>query len=329
MSVWLINCVLVCLISVPLCGIVILQILRIAFKWSLFDEPDERKIHDSLVPRLVGMAFVPVIMLSMSLLVGLSTIVGGELLPVFMTFARPMVFGFCALVLLYFVGIVDDLIGIHYLTKLTFQMVCGVLFIAGGVCLDDLHGFVGLTELPGFISCLFTVIVVVYIINSINLIDGIDGLASGLCGISCLYFGILYLLMGEYVFAMVSFATLGVLIPFLYYNVFGDSRRQKKILMGDTGSLTLGGILSFLGLHMADYDLTSCEANPLIMAFVPLMVPCFDVVRVFLHRLRNGSNPFLPDKNHIHHKLLEIGLSQRRAMVIILSVSLLLILFNV
>ncbi|MDE7471000.1 MAG: undecaprenyl/decaprenyl-phosphate alpha-N-acetylglucosaminyl 1-phosphate transferase [Paramuribaculum sp.] len=329
MVIWLINCVAVCVMSVLLCGVVIPQILLIAFRRSLFDEPDERKIHTSLVPRLGGMAFAPVIMFSMVLLIGLSLSLHEGLFPVFMTVARPLAFGFCAVMLLYLVGIADDLIGIRYRAKFVVQILCGVLFIAGGLCLGDLHGFVGITELPEWISWPLTVFVVVYIVNAINLIDGIDGLASGLSGIACLYFGLMFFMMGDYVFATVSFATLGVLIPFFYYNVFGDPARQKKIFMGDTGSLTIGVILSFLSLHMSDCDLTPSGANPVILAFAPLIVPCFDVVRVYLHRVRNGRNPFLPDKNHIHHKLLAIGLPQRVAMVSILSVSLLLTLINV
>lgn len=330
MLVWLINCVAVCVLSVLLCGVVIPQILLIAFRRSLFDEPDERKIHTSLVPRLGGIAFAPVMMLALVLLMGLSITLGEGLFPMFNAAGRSLSFGFCSVMVLYLVGMADDLVGIRYRAKFVTQIICGIMFIAGGLCMVNLDGLMFIDSLPLWIGWPLTVLIVVYIINAVNLIDGIDGLASGLSGIACLYYGITFFLIKEYVFAMVAFATLGVLIPFFYYNVFGNADKQKKIFMGDTGSMTIGVILCFLALQMAGCRSKDLDgANPMILAFAPLIVPCFDVIRVYLHRVRNKKNPFLPDKNHIHHKLLAIGLHQRTAMVSILSVSLIVTLINV
>ncbi len=330
MSIWMINCIAVCLLCVLLCGIVIPQILLIAFRKKLFDEPNERKIHKSLVPRLGGFAFAPVITFSMVLLIGISMLLHEGLSPVFGESAKSLAFGFCAIMLLYLVGIADDLIGIQYRAKFVAQLLCASMFIAGGVWLDDFHGLLGIGMLPEWIGWPLTLLVVVYIVNSINLIDGIDGLASGLSGIACLYFGVMFYLMESYVLSMVAWATLGVLIPFFWFNVFGDAEKRKKIFMGDTGSLTIGVILCFLALQMASVEKISFStANPFILAFAPLIIPCFDVIRVYLHRVRNGKNPFLPDKNHIHHKLLAIGLPQRVAMVSILLASLGLTILNI
>ena len=101
--------------------------------------------------------------------------------------------------------------------------------------------------------------------------------------------------------------------------------------MGDTGSLTVGMMLCFLSLKLAmcGPDDNTGNVHPMVLAFSPLLVPCCDVVRVYLHRVRNGKNPFLPDKNHIHHKLLAIGIKQRNAMIIIISVSTVFILLNI
>ncbi len=330
MIVWLINCVAVCVLSVLLCGVVIPQILLIAFRRSLFDEPNERKIHTSFVPRLGGIAFAPVIMFSLVLLMGLSITFGEGLFPMFNAAGRALSFGFCSVMMLYLVGMADDLVGIRYRAKFVTEIICGLMFIAGGLYFTSLDGFLFLGSIPNWIGWPLTVLAVVYIVNAVNLIDGIDGLASGLSGIACLYYGLAFFLLHQYVYAMVSFATLGVLIPFFYYNVFGNAEKRKKIFMGDTGSMTIGVILCFLALQMASCDPSDIDnANPLILALAPLIVPCLDVVRVYLHRVRNGKNPFLPDKNHIHHKLLAIGLPQRSAMVSILSVSLIVTLLNV
>lgn len=196
---------------------------------------------------------------------------------------------------------------------------------------DNLDGVLGIHALPAFIGYPLTVLSVVFLINAINLIDGIDGLASGLCSIALLVYGIMFFHCGQYIYAMFSFATLGVLIPFYYYNVFGNPEKQRKIFMGDTGSLTVGMMLALLGFKLLSLEPSESGVDDsflMVCFFSPLLIPCCDVVRVYLHRVRNGRNPFLPDKNHIHHKLLAIGMKQRTAMVTIILVSLLFTLSN-
>ena len=313
-------------------GIVIPQILLIAFRRRLFDEPDERKIHKCVVPRLGGMAFKPVVFFSFALLLAVNVSTGHyELLTVIGAEALPLAYAFCAIIMLYLVGIADDLIGVRYRAKFFIQAVCGVMLVAGGVQLSDLHGLFFIHQLPSWLSIPVTVFVTVFIINAINLIDGIDGLASGLCSIAFLFYGLTFIVFGQYIYAMLSFATLGVLVPFYYYNVFGKAERGRKIFMGDTGSLTIGIMLCFLSIRVSHLSASAAPhgINPLVMAFAPLLVPCFDVVRVYLHRVRNGKNPFLPDKNHIHHKLLAMGMRQRTAMVTIVLVSTMFTLLNI
>lgn len=328
---WLVCSILIIFISALFSGIVIPQILLIAFRKNLFDEPNERKIHFSSVPRLGGIAFVPVIFLSLALAIGI------ESSYIKLDYIRstnsiePFLFGLSALIILYLIGIADDLIGVKYRAKFVSQIICGILFILGGVWLDDLHGILAIHSIPTYIGYPLTVLLVVFIINSINLIDGIDGLASGLASVACVVYGIYYSLIGQYMFAMLSFATLGVLIPFFYFNVFGNPQRHKKIFMGDTGSLTIGVILAFLSIHlcMSNDCPPYLRINNGVLAFIPLFIPCCDVVRVYMKRLRNGKNPFLPDKTHIHHKLLSVGLKQKYAMIIILLSSLFLIISNI
>lgn len=331
-DLWIINVSLVFVLCVFLAGIVILQILLIAFRRKLFDVPDERKIHQGAVPRLGGIAFKPVIFFSVFLLLGIDMMVGHtEVLSEIGKDAQPLFFGFCSIIVLYLVGIADDLIGVKYRAKFFVQVLCGVMLIAGGVYLDDLNGILGIHELPAWIGYLLTVLATVFIINAINLIDGIDGLASGLCSIACLFYGVIFFLFEKYIYSMLAFATLGVLMPFFYYNVFGKVEHHKKIFMGDTGSLTIGMMLCFLSIRLVQCgaDEGGKILNPMILAFSPLIIPCFDVVRVYLHRVRNGKNPFLPDKNHIHHKLIAIGMKQRTVMILIIAVSLLFTLGNI
>jgi len=330
---WAVNCVAVFVVCVLSAGVLIPQILLISFRRNLFDRSDERKIHQGVVPRLGGIAFKPVVFFSVALLLGFCQLMGyGDMLGEVAVESRSLAFGFCSIMVLYLVGMADDLIGIRYRAKFVVQIACGLMVIAGGLWLDNVHGLFLLYELPGWISLPLTVFFVVFIINAINLIDGIDGLASGLCGVAVFFYGIIFLMAHEHIYAILAFATLGVLVPFFYYNVFGDVKRGRKIFMGDTGSLTIGMMLCIFSLKVCrcfPEGTSTGLPNALILAYSPLIIPCFDVVRVYLHRVRNGKNPFLPDKNHIHHKLLAIGMRQRAAMITIVSVSVLFTLCNI
>ena len=332
MPFWSINVLCVFLLSVVLSGIIIPKILLISFRKKLFDSVDERKIHKGAVPRLGGLAFNPVIFFSIVLVLGLNFVYGrAGLIAHLQENAVEMAFEFCGLLLLYVVGIADDLIGVRYSAKFLTQIIAGILLIVGGVWIDNLYGLLGIYELPNCLGYLLTILAIVFFTNAINLIDGVDGLASGLCIAASFVYAFSFIVVGYYVYAAMALATLGVLLPFFYYNVFGKIDRGRKIFMGDTGSLTLGFILSFLSLKL----LTTIDAsvvnypNPFVLAFSPLMVPCFDVVRVFFRRIRNKKNPFLPDKTHIHHKLLAMGFSSKVTMMIVVGVSILLTIVNI
>ena len=176
-----------------------------------------------------------------------------------------------------------------------------------------------------------TIFLIVFVINAVNLIDGIDGLASGLSCVALLFLGILFLYEGKETSSLLAFTTLGALIPFFYYNVFGIAKKRYKIFMGDTGALVIGLILSILTVKFA--CLVRKEgvemAYPfIVVSFSVLLVPGFDVIRVVLHRYRMGQPLFLPDKNHIHHKFLALGCSHRKAMFTILALASLFIILN-
>lgn len=331
MQFWIINIICGFLVSAILSGILIPQILLIAFRKKLFDEPGERKIHHIPVPRLGGLAFTPVIFFTIALMFGVNQYFGHpEILREFSRNVYVLSMSLCAITALYLVGIADDLIGVRYRAKFIIQVICGLFLVGSGIWVRSFYGFCGFYDLNIWFGGILAIVLVVFIINAINLIDGIDGLASGLSAVACFYYGIIFLGLKLYTFAIIAFVTLGVIVPFFYYNVFGRAEKQQKIFMGDTGSLTIGIILSLLSIKLTTIPIggISWDYNPLVVAFAPLMIPCLDVIRVFFHRIRSGKDPFLPDNNHIHHKLLAIGLNSRMTMIVIVVSSFMLSLIN-
>ena len=333
MEQWLVNNILAFGLAFLLTGILIPQILVIAFRKKLFDGHDPRKLHDGDVPRLGGIAFVPAIIFSVLGTVGISLKTDG----VMMMFALdgtlvPMLFLICTLMLLFLVGIADDLIGVRYGAKFLFQIISAAILVIAGVWMTDLYGLFGLNHIPEWFGWFTTFIAVVYVVNAINLIDGIDGLAAGLAALALLFYGVIFLYGEHYVYSMIAFAGFGSLLPFIYYNVFGDALRCKKIFMGDTGSLTIGMVLVFLSINivrcgLADKDFL--HVNPMVAAIAPLLIPLFDVARVFYRRVRRHKNPFMPDRTHIHHKLLMLGLSPIAALCTILTAAFIALAVNV
>lgn len=322
-----------------LAGFIIPQILLIAFRKNLFDETDPRKIHKGTVPRLGGIAFFPSILFAFLLVLGICMLDGDKpIIEVFMANLASFSFIFCATIVLYLTGMADDLVSLKYRAKFVAQIFASGLIIIGGALLDNLHGFLCLETLPTAVAVILTLLLTVFITNAINLIDGIDGLASGLSAIACAFYGCVCYDTGLYAYSVLAFATLGSLVPFFYYNVFGNAAKHSKIFMGDTGALTIGLILSVLAIKICSLpDSPSSLLNPSSLrpnvnlgavAFAPLLIPCCDVVRVYLHRIKQHRSPFLPDKSHIHHKLLALGMTQRAAMPTIVLASVILTALN-
>lgn len=313
------------LISIILSALIIPRILVVAFRKKLFDIPDERKVHSGIIPRLGGISFVPTILFSLAFTTGLRYLIGYEIPVNRLHFIIPeFYFLICGLTLLYLSGIKDDLVGLRYRSKFFIQIIAASLIPLSGLWINNLYGLFGIDELTPWLGIPFTILLTVFIVNAINLIDGIDGLASGLSSISLLTLGSLYIYYDQWIYAMLAFSTLGVLLPFFYYNVFGKVNRCKKIFMGDTGSLTLGYILAFLAIAYANNnpERAPYSEGAIVVAFSTLIVPMFDVIRVILVRARNHKGLFNADRNHIHHKFLDMGFSSRKAMIYILAMAL-------
>lgn len=312
------------LISASVARVLIPRILLISMRKKLFDIPDERKIHKKAIPRLGGVSFFPTILLSFCAVFALRVLTGHEVSALRATFLLPeCLLLVCGMTLLYLTGIADDLVGVRYRQKFVIQILCASFFPLSGLWINDFYGLFGVDALPAWFGMPFTVLLVVFITNAINLIDGIDGLASGLSSASLLVLGGLFMEKELWAYSMIAFATFGVLVPFFYYNVFGSAERARKIFMGDTGSLTLGYVLSFLAIKYSQHnpEVTIYTSGAFVIAFSTLIIPAFDVIRVVMLRVRIGRNPFEPDRNHIHHKFLAMGFSPRKSMIIILLIS--------
>lgn len=307
--------------AVTLGRIIIPNVLIISMRKRLFDVPDERKVHKRPVPRLGGVTFFPVILFSLCVFTALRLVLGrGPQEREAETLMSEFLFLMGGLTLLYIIGIGDDLVGVRYRRKFLVQIVSAAMFPLAGLYINNFYGLFGIYLIPAAVGIPLTMLLVVFITNAINLIDGIDGLASGLSMVALLVFGVLFVHFQMWSYAMLAFVTVGVIIPFFSYNVFGNADMGRKIFMGDTGSLTLGFILSFFVIKYSMYEpdmLLRVKSSPVLVSFSVLMVPCLDVVRVVLRRARNRRPLFMPDKTHIHHKFLEMGFSPRKAMVTI------------
>lgn len=307
--------------AVILGRIIIPNILIISLRKRLFDVPDERKVHKRPIPRLGGVTFFPVILFSLCVFTAVRLMTGHGPADTSTTdLVCEFLFLTGGLTLLYIVGIADDLIGVRYRKKFLVQIISAAMFPLSGLYINNFYGLFGIYLIPAEVGIPLTMLLVVFITNAINLIDGIDGLASGLSMVALLVFGVLFVHFRMWSYAMLAFVTVGVIIPFFSYNVFGSADLGRKIFMGDTGSLTLGYILSFFVIKYCMYEpdmLLTMKTSPVLVSFSVLMVPCLDVIRVVLRRARNKRPLFMPDKTHIHHKFLAMGFSPRRALVTI------------
>lgn len=305
------------LMAVVLGQIIIPRILVISHRKRLFDQPDSRKVHHRPISRLGGVTFFPVILIVMCTIGLLQFYEMEKITSSVISESLCLVAG---LMLLYMIGVCDDLIGVRYRRKFEVQILAAAFLPFAGLSIQNLGGLFGWYEISPLVGVPLTMLLTVFLINAINLIDGIDGLASGLCMVAITLFGMSFAWHGSWMYALLAFASVGVLVPFFFYNVFGNANRGHKIFMGDTGSLTLGFILSVMVVKYVSVmvqESSRLDGAPVVMAFSVLLVPSLDVCRVVLNRFRRRVHPFKPDKSHIHHKFLNMGFTPRRSMILI------------
>ncbi|GAA4165457.1 MraY family glycosyltransferase [Chryseobacterium ginsenosidimutans] len=272
------------------------------------DEPGVRSSHLRKIPNLGGIAIFYSIGISAS-------VFAYELFDLYK-------FLFASLIILLYIGVMDDIVVMRAYKKLVAQIVVSALIVIGSdIRIRSLFGIFGIYEMSYFVSVLFSVITFIILINAFNLIDGIDGLAGGYSLICSALFGISYYRLGEYNYPLVvlSAIIIGAVLAFLYYNL--SNYRTNKIFMGDTGSMLLGFLLAFTSICFIDifidkklpdiprYHLQSAP----VVAVAILILPIVDTLNVIIIRLANKKSPFDADKNHIHHKLLKLNLTHRRS----------------
>lgn len=306
------------------------RIVIIAKIKRLFDEPNSRKVHKGAIPRLGGLSFFPAALFSFAFVLGLRYYYGYDIsLDLQVELLTEFLFVMAGMLILYFVGMADDLIGVGYRNKFVAQIFAGVCLVFAGVTVFDLQGLFGVYRLPFAMDALLTIAAVVLTVNAFNLIDGVDGLCSGLGTIILTTLGVLFIYYQLFVYAMFAFGMVGVLIAFFQYNVLGT---RLKVFMGDTGSLTLGYMIVFLGLKFVNLENTTFIAlglnSTLAILAGLLFVPVFDTCRVFVSRISRGKSPFFPDKNHVHHKLLQLNRTHLQSTGILLLMEIGFILMN-
>lgn len=320
------------LLAILLGRIMLPYILLITYKKRLFDPVDKRKVHRGIIPRLGGVAFAPIqcclfvttLVIAIKIFDMRLEVEAWAILPGFMMML-------CGLVILFIVGIADDLVGVHFKWKFLAQILVASFLPFSGLWINDFFGLGFITVLPHWLGSILTVFIVVLVINAVNLIDGLDGLCSGIVGIGCVILGALFMYYSAWIHALFAFITAGLLVPFFYYNVFGTRRRRRQIFMGDTGSMTLGYSMAFLAISfgMNNYFIHPPSQGAIVVAFSTLIVPLLDVARVIYVRWRTGMPIFRPDRNHLHHKFLRAGMSPKSAMIFILFLTLFFCGFNI
>lgn len=312
-----------------LCGFIMMPlILRFCKMKGLYDLPNKRKIHKNAVPRLGGISFLPSMLLASMIVI----FTGDYYLHTQqVSFSLWTLCFFCSLIIIYCTGIVDDLVGLGATTKFSAQILASILLPFSGLWINNLYGFLGIHAIPFWFGAPFTVFVIIFACNAINLIDGIDGLSASLSLFALTGFLYCFLREGMHLYCILIAGLMGVLIPFLYYNIWGDINKNQKIFMGDSGSLTLGYILGFLFVKftMDNPNVAPFRLDSMMLAYSLLVVPVYDVVRVSLLRLIHGDNIFQADKNHIHHKLIRAGLNQHQALLSILVLAVLFCILNI
>ncbi len=278
------------------------SIISVANKKQLVDLPGERRAHQISTPSLGGIGIFA------------GTIFAIILWTPFKYFGD-LQYILCAFVIVFLIGAKDDIDPVSANKKFLGQIfAAGILIFFSKIRITSFYGVFGITELPLPLSVLLTFAIIVLVINAFNLIDGINGLSASIGIIMAVTFGTWFYMVDRIELATLSFALVGSVMAFLYYNI-----TPAKIFMGDTGSLLLGLIASILAINFIEQHQVIPRDHPHAFGAPPavavgiLLLPIFDTFRVFFMRMIKGKSPFSPDRNHIHHLLLNTGLSHMQA----------------
>lgn len=295
--------------SFCICFFAIPSILRIAHIKGLYDKPDKRKSHVQSVPILGGLAIFAGVILSFSCWICSENF-------------QCLQYIIAASIILLFVGLKDDILIIAPLTKLLGQIAAAFLVVVpGNIRVTNFHFFLGIGEITWYISIPVTMIVIVTLINCYNFADGIDGLAASLGIISSLTLAIYFFLIKEIPYLIIALSLIGSLSAFLRYNL----SKTKKIFMGDTGSMLIGLLVSVLLIQFNECNISEnrpyfIQSSPAV-SFAIVIVPAFDLLRVMFIRKVINRSLSQADQNHIHHKLIRLGIPHIKATLILVAVN--------
>jgi UDP-GlcNAc:undecaprenyl-phosphate/decaprenyl-phosphate GlcNAc-1-phosphate transferase len=286
-------------------------VIRLARRIGAMDQPCSRGVHERPVPRIGGVAiFLAAAGSIMAILVPDSPL--GEASH---NLRQPLTALLCSSTLIFLVGLADDLRGLSAKLKLAAE-----LAIAGLLCLAGVRiSSIALTDewvlhLGGWGTAL-TILWIVGVTNAVNLSDGLDGLAAGVCAIACAVIAIFAIHSGQIIMVVIMLALLGSLCGFLLFNF-----NPARIFMGDSGSLFLGFTI---GASSVMCVAKSAALVGLTLPALALGIPIFDTLLAALRRYLEGRSIFAPDRSHFHHRLLDLGLHQRQAVILIYGATLL------
>lgn len=285
-------------------------IINVANIKKLYDHPDSRKVHTKPIPSLGGLGIFAGFIISCLISISLNNAVNFQ-------------YFYAAALVIFFLGLKDDILVLTPMKKFLGQIVAAFIIIyKGGIVIKSMHGFMGIYEMPEAISLILTYFTVVVIVNSFNLIDGVDGLAAGLGIFTTLTFGVYFYVIGHTDYSALAFAMCGSLLAFLIFN-----RSPARIFMGDTGSLLIGLVNAILVVHFINVADSAALAFPVnatpAVGIAILIIPLFDTLRVFSIRIFGRRSPFSPDRNHIHHILLDRGMSHKSVSFTLIMVNML------
>jgi UDP-N-acetylmuramyl pentapeptide phosphotransferase/UDP-N-acetylglucosamine-1-phosphate transferase len=296
------------------------NIIYVAKRKRLLDLPDnERKFHKRVVPNLGGIGIFFAFIIATSLFINADGFSKWNYIT-------------AAALILFITGIKDDLVQISPTKKFVAQIAAAVITVClADIRIHSLQGLLGIHEMPVWVSMGFSIIGCVFVTNAFNLIDGIDGLAGSIGVLISGLLGIFLAAEGGMVAtiaAIIAFSLAGAIVGFLKYNV-----SPAKIFMGDTGSLIIGfsiAIISILFINSYQggrslFGMVTSAGGCLILALAILFIPVFDTFRVFSMRLSKGRSPFSPDRTHLHHYLVDLGLSHSQTVATIVCVNVLVI----
>jgi len=281
------------------------RVIKVTSHRQFADKPGKHKIHKKEIPTFGGIGIFAGF--SFGFLLGVNGFMEG------------ISFLTAAIIILFFMGLRDDLMTVNPVEKIIMQGIAGlILWSFTRLHFTNLHGFLGISEIPEWASFILTVFLIVIIINAYNLIDGIDGLAASVGIIASMAFGTWFWLSGDTGYAVIAAALNGTLIVFLVFNFSEDKR---KIFMGDTGSLVVGFLLTVMAIRFNEINagtsgLYMLDSSPTVSIAI-LIVPLFDALRVILIRLIRGRSPLKADNRHIHHLMLRAGYSHKQTTLII------------